>query len=423
MNKLLSTSAVLAIAATTASAGGLDRSFQSSLAVFDEPGEGTLSFGYVSPTITGTDSVTGTRYDAGESYTQAFASYTTAITDQLTFTFTYDQPFGANIDYNGDPTTDRLAGTFADLSSDSFTGWLRYEFSPRFSVFGGIRAQRAGGDVGLNGSAYAESFTGLEAGRVLGAFLAGAAQGGSATAAGILQTPDVGTALAAAGTGNPTGSPAVQALIGQIAGIGGGMAALQQAGATAQATAMNFAINGGYQASIEDSWGMGYSLGAAYEIPDIALRLAVTYNSSVSHSGDTVETGVSNFSTSGVTEFDTPQSVNIDFQTGIAENTLLTASIRWAEWGEFDVIPPDLNSDLADLDNVYRYTLGVARRFSDEFAGSVTLSYEQEENDDNVSPLGPTDGLIGLTVGGSYESDGVTVSGGINYTMLGNADA
>ncbi|MEM6727418.1 MAG: outer membrane protein transport protein, partial [Pseudomonadota bacterium] len=363
-----------------------------------------------------------TRYNAGESYTQAFASYTTAITDQLTFTFTYDQPFGANIDYNGDPTTDRLAGTFADLSSDSFTGWLRYEFSPRFSVFGGIRAQRAGGDVGLNGSAYRESFAGLEAGRTLGAFLQGAAGGGSATAAQILTTtPELGTALAAAGLGNPTGDAGVAALIGAIQTIPGGVGALTDA-STALGTETTF-LTTGYTASIEDSWGMGYSLGAAYEIPDIALRLAVTYNSSVSHSGDTVESGVSNFSTSGVTEFDTPQSVNIDFQTGIAENTLLTASIRWAEWGEFDVIPPDLNSDLADLDNVYRYTLGVARRFSDEFAGSVTLSYEQEENDDNVSPLGPTDGLIGLTVGGSYESDGVTVSGGINYTMLGNADA
>ncbi len=35
----------------------------------------------------------------------------------------------------------------------------------------------------------------------------------------------------------------------------------------------------------------------------------------------------------------TPQSVNIDFQTGIAANTLAFANIRWVHWDQFAVTP------------------------------------------------------------------------------------
>ncbi len=42
----------------------------------------------------------------------------------------------------------------------------------------------------------------------------------------------------------------------------------------------------------------------------------------------------------------TPQSVNIDFQTGIAANTLAFANIRWVHWDQFAVTPKFLHMQL-----------------------------------------------------------------------------
>jgi long-subunit fatty acid transport protein len=87
------------------------------------------------------------------------------------------------------------------------------------------------------------------------------------------------------------------------------------------------------------------------------------------------------------------------------------------------VIPPVLGRDLATTDAEWRYNLGVARRFTPDFVGLASITYEPSQDLDNTSPLSPTDGLIGLNIGGSYETGAVTISGGINYSILGDADA
>jgi len=53
---------------------------------------------------------------------------------------------------------------------------------------------------------------------------------------------------------------------------------------------------------------------------------------------------VQNFAS--VTEIKTPQSVNLEFQTGIAKVTLLFGSVRWVDWTAFNIFPadfPDVN--------------------------------------------------------------------------------
>ncbi len=73
-----------------------------------------------------------------------------------------------------------------------------------------------------------------------------------------------------------------------------------------------------------------------------------------------------------------------------------------------------------NLEDGERYTLGIGRRFSDSFSGSATILYEPE-GDDLVSPLGPTNGLWGLSIGGQMAEDNFKLSGGINYSWLGDA--
>lgn len=384
-----------------AQAGGLDRSGQPIGAIFAEDGATTLSFGIVQPSVTGTDS-TGASYDVGDNYTQFGFSYTNSISDTFSYALIVDQPYGANVTYGTNPLTSNLGGTMADLTSNAATLVMRYQATPRFSVYGGLSFEGVGADVALNGIAYRNA---ISTGVVTAGF-----NGGLPPAAPPLSSTTLGAALA----GNPAAVAAIDATYG--AGTFAGLAA--GFGATAGA----FAANGGYDFSMEEDYSIGYLIGAAYEIPDIALRFAVTYRFETEHSASTTETMFGATLPSTV-DYVTPQSLNIDFQTGIAEGTLLTAGFRWTEFSAVDVIPTLLGSDLVNLDDTYRYSVGIARRFNENFAGSLTLIYEPEGDGATVSPLGPTDGQFGITVGGRYTEGNMSITGGLNYTWLGDANA
>jgi long-subunit fatty acid transport protein len=183
----------------------------------------------------------------------------------------------------------------------------------------------------------------------------------------------------------------------------------------------------GYSATGAADSGVGYLVGAAYEIPDIALRVALTYNSAIEHNNATTEaSGLAPGGVSSTTTIETPQSVNLDFQTGIAKDTLLFGGIRWVDWSEFDITPSHFaalsgGSLVSYSNDATTYSLGVGRRFTDTFAGSISFSYEESKGG-FASNLGPTDGKFGVTIGGRYTMDNVTLSGGINYTWIGDAN-
>ncbi len=184
----------------------------------------------------------------------------------------------------------------------------------------------------------------------------------------------------------------------------------------------------GYNVSMESDGALGYVVGAAYEIPEIALRVALTYNSEIDHSLPTVENILPGGSPN--TEITSPESINLDFQTGVAEDTLVFGSIRYAKWSDLVISPAAFDgavdpgtpgSSISDLDDSTAITLGVGRRFSDKFSGSVSVGYE-DKSDPLVSPLAPSNGQISLALGGQYTvSDSVKISGGIRYTQLGDA--
>ena len=394
-----------ALLAFGAQAGELDRSNQPIGAVFAPSGTFEFSVGRVEPSVTGEDIGNAGTYDAVKGYTQLGAAYTQAINDQFSYSIIVDEPFGSDVLYDDDPLTSNLGGTSAEIDTASITFIGRYKFSERFSVYGGPRFQEAGGTVTLNGAAYRNAFGASAAATRLGVTtddLAGAAAGDPGAGA------RVATALVRAGA--LTSAQATNPLI-----VG---AALRTAVGNAQTA---FATTGGYKVDLDDDIEVGYVMGAAYEIPEIALRASITYNSAIEYDADTSEQFFGPPIDTGTTTYKTPQSVNLDFQTGVAEGTLLTAGYRWADFSEFDVIPPVLGRNLSSTQDVHRFTLGVARRFNEAFAGSVTLAYEEKRGDDVVSPLNPTDGQIGLTVGGRYTVDRLDVTGGLNYTWIGEA--
>lgn len=179
----------------------------------------------------------------------------------------------------------------------------------------------------------------------------------------------------------------------------------------------------GYSVDLDDDTGTGYVIGGAFEIPDIALRVALTYFSKVEHKFDTVENIAP---VSPATVVDTPQAVNLDFQTGVAKDTLVFGSVRWAEWSDFIVSPAAFNAatggdSLTSLRDTTTYTLGVGRKFNDNWSGSIFVTHEPSTGR-LVSPLAPTDGYTGIGIGAVYTRDNMKISMGARYLELGNAD-
>lgn len=180
----------------------------------------------------------------------------------------------------------------------------------------------------------------------------------------------------------------------------------------------------GYNADFSNDDAFGYMVGAAYEIPEIALRVALTYHSEIDHSLATTQTlnGVVIAPPSN-TEVTTPETIELAFQTGVAADTLVFGSVRFSHYSVTSVRPTALGgASLTDLENAWEGEIGVGRRFNDKWAGSLSVGWEQKGEDNLVSPLGSTNGATFLSVGASYQlNDKTEISGGVRYTDFGDA--
>jgi long-subunit fatty acid transport protein len=216
----------------------------------------------------------------------------------------------------------------------------------------------------------------------------------------------------------------------------------------------NPATGGGfvYDGTFEGDSDVGFVAGAAYERPDIALRVALTYSSETTFDNESTfdltyfgpAGPLASFPGEGrIEEFSLPQSVNLDFQTGIAPGTLLFGSVRWADWSETEInvrpaegVPPvfpdvsgDINPVVSYPDDYFTYTIGVGRQITDRLSGAVSVIYEPGivEDFDPADPesggsnLSPADGQLALLLASSYQlTESLEVGGGIRFARLGD---
>lgn len=185
----------------------------------------------------------------------------------------------------------------------------------------------------------------------------------------------------------------------------------------------------GYTVDAGADWGTGYLLGAAYSRPEIALRVALTYYSAIEHDLDTKEwdgIAIPGIQAAGDTRTDveTPQSVALEFQTGVAPKTLVFGSVRWVDWSEFAIEPPSYTAvtgrPLVDYSkDWWTYNLGIGRELTESLSASVSLTYEPAV-DRATTTLGPYDGRTAATVALSYDIDRFKITGGLTYGKLGD---
>ena len=197
----------------------------------------------------------------------------------------------------------------------------------------------------------------------------------------------------------------------------------------------------------------GYRLGAAYEIPDIALRGQVMYRSGTKYGADgglTAPAAVLAKATAGtplqarflqiiqqagpnapvpvdaIGVGNLPQSVEFKLQTGVAPGWLAFGSVKWTDWSQLTTL--DVRSKIGDVTvssdkyfwkDGWTVTGGVGHAFNDQLSGFASLTWDQG--------VGTGWDIIGdtytLAVGGSYKDGmGGEFRGGIGFSYLGSGE-
>ena len=211
---------------------------------------------------------------------------------------------------------------------------------------------------------------------------------------------------------------------------------------------------GGYNANIGEDSAVGWLAGIAYQIPEIALKAPVTYRSEIKHSVNINESAIpatggipsiinnpalAGKAATGSTDITTPQSVNLDLQSGIMANTVAFANVRWVNWKDFAIRPyafgvasgiagpsvgqPNGFDLVAYTDDQISATVGVGRKLNEKWAGNVSVGWDSGAGNP-VSTLGPTEGYWNVGLGVQFSpAPNYFIAGGVKYFMLGDAAA
>lgn len=185
---------------------------------------------------------------------------------------------------------------------------------------------------------------------------------------------------------------------------------------------LSSSLAGTYALNVSPDYAYGYVLGAAYEIPDIAMRVALTYESKVDHE----------FRDNNGASFDVeiPQAVTLHAKTGISPTMLVFGSVRWQEWSQFEVAPPDFSTPSAlnpqglpiafGTDDFWTYEIGLGRKFNENWSGAATLGYETDGGVP-VGNLEGKDGYVSYGLSAKYSTEAYDISVGVKYFDLGSA--
>lgn len=413
--KTLSTAMILAtVPMSGAFAAAMDRSGQS-ISAFLQPGnyfEAGVSV--LDPTVTGQETSGRNIDNMASDYYFPGAALKLQVNDQFSIGLLYDQPFGAKAEYKGNnafvasgndvvlssipQVTTGLLGklgqsvpegaTSVKVDTQSFSFLMGYQPTENWNIYAGPVYQTIKADVSLRGSAYS-------------------------------------------------------------------------------------AYNG-YDAHIKENGDWGWLAGVAYQIPEIALKASLTYRSKIDYSftadenlaladsllgalptlsgllgslppekqaqiASAVQGLAAANNSSGTTKLSTPQSVNFDFQTGIMQDTVAFANVRWVHWKDFAIQPykfgvaSEVVGSLVGKPNGFNLveyskdqwsiTTGLGRKFNDQWAGNFSIGWDSGAGNP-VTTLGPTKGFWSFGLGGQFSpAKDYFIQAGVRYFWLGDAKA
>ncbi|NUF85733.1 OmpP1/FadL family transporter [Acinetobacter seifertii] len=201
----------------------------------------------------------------------------------------------------------------------------------------------------------------------------------------------------------------------------------------------------GYNAKFKEQGKLGWLVGGSYQIPEIALKAAVTYRSKIKYDFQVDENIFGEplqYTAPAKTKVETPQSVNIDFQTGIAEKTLAYMNLRWVNWKKFNIRPAQYDALTAlymdtltggaykqgiDLDSYqkdqYSVTLGLGQQLTDRWSIASDIGWDSGSGHP-ASTLGPVNGFWSFGLGAQFNpAPNYFIAAGVKYFWLGDTKA
>ena len=381
--KALSSSMLLALVPVSgAYAAAMDRSGQSISAFLQPNNYFEAGISALSPDVAGKTKAGANINDMADDYHFPSAALKVQAAEKISFGLIYDQPFGAKATF--DPTeTTILGGTEVDVKTQSLSMIFGFQPIESLNFYGGGVYQRVKGELTL--------------------------------------------------AGNET------------------------------------QFLNGYNAVFKEGSSTGWLAGAAFQIPDIALKASITYRSEIDHDLTTTEnpavakarlTGyaasiqpvqplqaaqinalagtINSTDPSEKTRLSTPQSVNLDFQTGIMADTVAFANIRWVNWEKTSIRPDKFNQiskvltqlqqkgnggfDLLQYQkDQWSVNAGVGRKLSEKWAGTASVGWDSGAGNP-VTVLGPTEGYWNVGLGAQFSPTPSTfIAGGVKYFWLGDA--
>ena len=452
---------------TGAFAAALDRSGQS-MAAFLQPGnyfEAGISV--LDPSVSGKEAgETPTRRNiddmAGDYYFPS-AALKLQPTKNFSFGILYDQPYGADAAYTGnnvfvsDTTNtilapEALAEIRQNTITSTFEGLTAEERVGAALEAQGVDLTTAAGQLQYQGTLAAYNTVDAVKQQIDAGVLAGVTARVDAGLADVNDLLGVGNTQVEVDTQNLSFVMGYQPT--ENWNIYGG-AVYQTIKGNVSLRGQAYSLYNGYDASIPEDSAVGWLAGIAYQIPEIALKASLTYRSEIDHDVNVRETlptlealallpngaaAAGAIATSeGKTTITTPQSVNLDFQTGIMANTVAFANLRWVEWSKFSIRPhkfglvseavgplvqrPNGFNLVEYEDDQISATVGVGRKLNDQWAGNVSVGWDSGAGNP-VSTLGPTEGYWNVGLGVQYSpAPNYFIAGGVKYFMLGDAKA
>lgn len=177
----------------------------------------------------------------------------------------------------------------------------------------------------------------------------------------------------------------------------------------------------------------GFRIGAAYEIPEIALRAQVMYRAASSYGADgTIDIRTIQslggaviagpFDAFGTGEL--PQSLEFKLQSGIAPGWLAFGSVKWTDWSVTEQLIVTVPALSAVQTNDYFWrdgwtvTGGIGHAFNEQLSGAVSLTWDRGVG----TGFDLSSDTWTLGVGGSFkDSFGGELRLGVGATYLSSA--
>jgi hypothetical protein len=182
---------------------------------------------------------------------------------------------------------------------------------------------------------------------------------------------------------------------------------------------------------------VGSLVGFAFSKPEIAMRVEILAQPKsemkVGTSLVTSAYGKSKFAapcstpTNDTAKFNSslsrPATLTMNFQSGVAADTLVFGSIHRTDWSGAQIDVPSgcpATSTGSVFWDTTTYTLGAGRKVSDSLSLTASVAKETGGNSTTSSLFTTNNGYSAVNLGAQYTVGKVKISGGYNYTKLGN---